>query len=191
MTPAEIIERVKISEVWNWLGGEPLKKGRAKAFWRQGNNDQSISLNDTKNVFFDHRDSKGGGVLGLIQAALGLNSKDAAKWLADQAGLPLDDHQPGRSTKSRYLAAKTEAIGFVEWRAKLLVALTWDYRHWNQLRWLSLRYVLKEGFEAKQSALMATLHEYAEERCERISGEIQTMREVTDEELLPIWRAMR
>lgn len=90
MTAAEIIGVRPISEIWMALGGEEPKHGRARAFWRKGDNPQSVSVSDAKGAWFDHRDGKGGGVLDLIQRVRGRTRSDALQWLADLNGVTVD-----------------------------------------------------------------------------------------------------
>jgi hypothetical protein len=58
-----------IMKVWIALD-DPHKYGRARAFYREGNNQQTVSLNDAKGSWFDQRDAIGGGILDLIQQVL-------------------------------------------------------------------------------------------------------------------------
>ena len=87
---AEIAARVRISELWTALGGGELRGGRGRAFWRAGDG-FNVSLNDTKNCYFDHAQGEGGGVLDLVQRARDCDRKTALAWLADFAGVPLGE----------------------------------------------------------------------------------------------------
>src|SRR5216684_3790947 len=91
MTAADIIGATTITQVWVAQGGDPPKHGRARAFFRNGDNPQAVSLNDAKGCWYDHRDGVGGGVLDLIQHVLGCDRRLALRWLADFTGLPLED----------------------------------------------------------------------------------------------------
>jgi hypothetical protein len=61
------LESVRILEVWRALGGPELRRGRAPAFWRSGDNPQAIAIDAEKGCWYDHRDNCGGGVLRLVQ----------------------------------------------------------------------------------------------------------------------------
>lgn len=90
MNAAEIVGAASITKVWEALGGDPPKHGRAPAFYRDGANPQAVSLDDKKGIWFDHRDHVGGGVLDLVQRVLGCDRRTALRWLAEFTGLPLD-----------------------------------------------------------------------------------------------------
>jgi hypothetical protein len=85
----------------------PPKRSRARAFYRDGNNQQAVSLNDVKGCWFDHRDGVGGGVLDLIQRVLGCDHGAALRWLSDFTGVPLDDRPTSRRER-RELAQRRE-----------------------------------------------------------------------------------
>jgi hypothetical protein len=92
---AEILARVKISEVYYALTGkQPRRVGsdawRGAAVWRGGDG-LNVSLNDTWNVWHDFTANEGGGVLDLVVRIRGCSRQDALRWLADFTGIPLDD----------------------------------------------------------------------------------------------------
>lgn len=107
MNANDIITSTTITKVWLGLGGDPLKRGRARAFYRDGDNQQAVSFNDSKGVWFDHRDSTGGGVLDLIQRVLGCDRAGALRWLSNFTGLPLGD-RPATRDERRALAEHRE-----------------------------------------------------------------------------------
>ncbi len=94
-----ILDTTTISQVFVALGGDEPKLGRARAFYRDGDNRQAVSLNDAKNCWYDHRDGVGGGVLDLIQAALGCDRAGAQQWLSNFTGLPLEDRAAARAER--------------------------------------------------------------------------------------------
>src|SRR5207247_2428615 len=53
----------------------------------------NVTLNDTKGVWYDQRDQVGGGILKLVVHVRGGTQKEAFRWLADFAGVPLVDRQ--------------------------------------------------------------------------------------------------
>jgi hypothetical protein len=107
MKAGSIVAATTITKVWLALGGDPPKRGRARAFYRNGNNPQAVSLSDSKGAWFDHRDNTGGGVLDLIERALGCDRVGALQWLSDFTGLPLKD-RPATRAERRVLAQRRE-----------------------------------------------------------------------------------
>jgi hypothetical protein len=63
MKGTDIIGAVSITDVFIGLGGDPPRKGHARAFWRDGDNPQAVALNDARGCWYGHRDHIG-GVLG-------------------------------------------------------------------------------------------------------------------------------
>lgn len=125
-TAAEIISRVCISDVWQALGGDPPKRGRARAFWRDGDG-LNVSLSDDKDAWYDFRDNAGGGVLDLVQCVQKCSRQAALKWLADFAGIYLQDSAwtdgERRDYGRRRELAEHEARELVWWRDGLLEVL--------------------------------------------------------------------
>ena len=107
MNATSIITATTITNVWLALGGDPPKRGRARAFYRAGNNQQAVSLNDSKGAWFDHRDNTGGGILDLIQRVLGCNRAEAMRWLSSFTGIPFED-RPATRAERRALADRRE-----------------------------------------------------------------------------------
>jgi hypothetical protein len=105
---SSIITSTTITRVWTALGGDPPIRGRARAFYRDGTNQQAVSLDDEKGCWFDHRDHKGGGVLDLIQHVRGGDRSAALRWLADLNGVPLDD-EPATYAERRAFAERRES----------------------------------------------------------------------------------
>jgi hypothetical protein len=123
---AEIIAATTISKVWVGLGGDEPRHNRGKAFWRDGHG-QNVSLDDAKGVWHDHKDGAGGGVLDLIQKARGCTRVEALKWLADFAGIPLDEQHSTPAERRRYTEQRDDArrvareIGY--WRRAAILEL--------------------------------------------------------------------
>ena len=93
LTPAEIITRANITSVAIALGVGPIRHGRIRAWWRQGDG-CNVSLDDRKNTWFDHARGQGGGMLDLIGAVRGCSRAEALAWLADYVGQPLQVTTP-------------------------------------------------------------------------------------------------
>jgi len=90
VSAADIIAGVKISKVWEALGGAPLRSRRGAAFWRGGDG-PSVSIDDAKGTWFDHAANEGGGVLDLVGRVRGGDRQESLRWLAAFAGVALDD----------------------------------------------------------------------------------------------------
>ncbi len=114
---ADVALAVPISEVWRMLSGGPIRHGRGRAFWRNGDG-WNVSLVDERGVWHDHRDHVGGGVLDLIAHVNGGTRADALKWLADVTGTPLDDDRPPDPAAKAALARDTPAARL--WRRAML-----------------------------------------------------------------------
>ena len=122
---AEIVERVRISDIAEVLGVKlDRTRRRGVAGWRKGKN-FSVSLNDSKNVWHDFVTSEGGGVLDFIARVRGRNRKEAIEWLAAYCGVPLDDRPEAerRDWARQMREAKPEAEALVRWKLNTLEAL--------------------------------------------------------------------
>jgi hypothetical protein len=106
---AYIIGATTITHVWLALGGPEPKRGRAPAFYRNGDNPQTVSLNDAKQCWYDHRDGKGGGVLDLIQRVLGCDRARAMRWLSSFTGIPLEDRPFTTAERRQYARQRAKA----------------------------------------------------------------------------------
>ena len=78
---------VNIAAVWRDLGGPPIVRSRAPAFWR-GSKDPNVAINVERGVWHDHAQNKGGGVLALVQTALSCTKRDALVWLEERGYIP-------------------------------------------------------------------------------------------------------
>jgi hypothetical protein len=87
-TTHEFIKMLAITDVWHALGGGELHGNRGRAFWRNSDG-WSVAINANKNVWYDHRDAVGGGILDLVQHALGCDWSRAIEWAAGFAGAPI------------------------------------------------------------------------------------------------------
>ena len=96
------LPEIDILETWAALGGGPLRGKRGKAFWRDGDS-YNIALDAAKGTWYDHRDGHGGGVLALVETALGCDRRDALAFLETHCGL--DPHRPLTPQERRAQAA--------------------------------------------------------------------------------------
>jgi hypothetical protein len=106
---ADILAATTISRVFMALGGDKPKSGRARAFYRDGDNPQAVSLDDHKGCWFDHRNHIGGGVLDLIQHVLGCNRAVALLWLSNFTGIPLEGRPFTTAQREEYRRQRAKA----------------------------------------------------------------------------------
>lgn len=104
-----IIFAQPISTVWQALGGDAPRNARARAFYRAGDNQRAVALDDAKGCWFDHRDSVGGGILDLIQHVRGCDRSAALRWLADLNGMPFDDLSFNAADRRQYERQRAKA----------------------------------------------------------------------------------
>jgi hypothetical protein len=107
VTLTELLSRVSIVAVYLALGGE-LRNGRGRAFWRNGDG-SNVPLDEKTGTWFDFARGEGGGILDLIQSALGCTRREAVEWLASFAGVTLGGAQPSREDVRRAAADREHA----------------------------------------------------------------------------------
>jgi hypothetical protein len=115
---ASDLGELDIVSVWSMLGGGPLHGKRGQAFWRKGDG-YNIALDPAKGAWFDHRDGRGGGILALVETALGGSRSSALQWLKENCGL---DARPSFSQERRanhvkhiVRRSKAESWGITAW----------------------------------------------------------------------------
>jgi hypothetical protein len=98
----DVLSRVRITELAQALGIKLDKtRRRGVATWREGRN-FSVSFNDVKNVWHDFVTGSGGGILDLVQRVRGGSRADALRWLADFAGVVIDDRPESRADRRAF-----------------------------------------------------------------------------------------
>lgn len=119
------LEDVPILAVWDRLGGGEIRRGRARAFWRRGDNPTAVAIDPDKGCFFDHVAGVGGGVLALVRVARGCSQAEALSWLESEGFI-----EPRRLTRAevrRHLARRAQAnliaTRIEHWRAARAEAL--------------------------------------------------------------------
>jgi hypothetical protein len=190
-TVADIISARPLSQVWDALGGSPPKRGRARAFFRDGDNPFAVSLNDEKGVWFDHRDNIGGGVLDLIQRIRGCDRRAALRWLAELNGITLDDHPLTDTERREYARQRAEASELVAWKGQLVDALKRERERWWGIYHAALRYIVDNGLEAPLGDAAATLYEIAEERIEILNSQVDMLATAPFSSLLSIFHEQK
>jgi hypothetical protein len=115
---------IPLLKVWSALGGGELRGKRGKAFWRRGDG-YSIALDAAKGTWFDHRDARGGGVLALVETALGCDRRTALQWLQGQGFIDprtLTREQHREYARRRGTAGRV-ALDIARWREGFTVEL--------------------------------------------------------------------
>jgi hypothetical protein len=196
MMASDVVKATTISNVWVGLGGDkPTKFGRARAFFRDGNNQQAVSLNDERGVFFDHRDHVGGGVLDLVQHIRKCKRSEAAKWVADLVGAELDDKPMSLADRREYArrraAAEREAVDLLRWKGDHRLSLRGEYHRLWKLHHAATRFILSNGLDSPLGDLAADLCEIAEAMIERLRADIDLFDAAPFADLLPIFRDER
>ena len=190
----DILARARITEVWQALGGDPPRRGRARAFWRDGDG-LSVTLNDQKGCWYDFRDAIGGGIIGLIRHVRGGSRQDALKWLADLVGVPLADRPLSPAERQAYArrrqAAEAEARALLAWRARLIGALAAYRDEVFRAYHRGLRYIMRHGLDSPHGELAADVAELYEKRYQDLDGRLDLLRQARFGLLLPYFRAAR
>ncbi|MCX6596721.1 MAG: hypothetical protein NTV70_10175 [Acidobacteria bacterium] len=74
-------ESIHIGQLWAGLGGGPIRHGRARAFWRNGDNATAVSIDLERGRWRDHVSGTGGGCLALVETVLSCSRAEALRWL--------------------------------------------------------------------------------------------------------------
>ena len=185
----EIFSRVTITQVWCALGGDPPRRARAPAFWRESR-DPNISLDDNKGCWFDFRDGIGGGLIDLVQRVRGCDRKSALHWLADLAGVPLEDRAFTEADQRRWRVARLEAEALIRRKHELLAALRGARDAYLQGYHRAGRYILVYGVDCTERVgLAADVAETYEARYQDFDNRIDLLARARFADLLPLFRA--
>jgi len=119
---AELLEGITISELAVAVGGGPIRRGRCRAWYRDGWSSTSLAIDDSRGCWYDHGTQRGGGKLDLIQTALDCDRRAARDWLAAHQGVELlrSSRQGRRGFAVRRAAAERRAADLTRWRAARL-----------------------------------------------------------------------
>lgn len=112
------IENLDILQVWTAAGGPPLRGNRGRAFWRDGDG-YNVSFNTGKGTWFDHASGTGGGILALVETAIGTDRRGALEWLACSFGIATGgSYSPAERAEfaRRRAAARAKAERLIERR---------------------------------------------------------------------------
>jgi hypothetical protein len=121
----QVLRRVRISQVWQALGGTKLRsagtgKYRGQAWWRKGDG-WNVSLDDSRGTWYDFRDQISGGILSLIIRVRGGTRQGALQWLAPLAGIKLDGRPLPRSVTDKWRNLKRDLPTATYWRRTAIV----------------------------------------------------------------------
>lgn len=85
-TTGHRIENLDITAIWRTLGGGPLRANRGRAWWRGGDG-PNVALDPAGGRWFDHATGIGGGIVALVQVAMGCDGRAALAWLGENFGI--------------------------------------------------------------------------------------------------------
>lgn len=80
------IADLDILQVWTAAGGAPLRGNYGRAFWRNGDG-YNVRLYPDTGTWRDFTTSTGGGILKLVELAIGGGKREALEWLAQNFGI--------------------------------------------------------------------------------------------------------
>lgn len=86
------IEDLDIRAVWLTLGGGPLRTNRGRAWFRDGDG-HNVQLYPDTGTWHDFATGTGGGILALVEVALGCDRRGALEWLAQNFGVAIGDRK--------------------------------------------------------------------------------------------------
>lgn len=198
MTPSNsalsiALEKASIEEVWNALGGGPLRSKRGRAFWRNGDG-LNVSLNHESKTWRDFVSGEGGGILRLIEVATGKSRGEAAEWLIAFAGVsdrPLSKREAMERSERRE-RAEVEADDLLGWRQRLIDNLASESaKCWARYR-AGCALLRASGFshpflDMNQVADSTEAAETRGDTCDRLRDWLKAM---PKRELASIWRGL-
>ena len=185
---ADLISSIQITEVWVALGGGALRHGRGRAFWRDGDG-FNIALSETKQVWHDHRDNRGGGVLDLIQLVLDCGRYQAVQWLSEYAGIPLHKPGPQRVPDRRRERSELQAAAFVEWRDRRFLQLREKRNYHLGLYHSALQKLVTHGLNHPLANAWADGCEINERKYQRLDVEIANFQGLSTDEQVQLFRS--
>ncbi len=118
------LSQVRVLDVWRILGGPEPRHGRAPAWWRKSR-DANVSFDIERNVFYDHVQNRGGGVLALVETALNCDRAEALAWLEGEGFIEPRTltHEQRCEYARRRGKASSAALDIERWRCAFIVEL--------------------------------------------------------------------
>lgn len=156
MSGAEVMDRIKITQVWQALGGGSLRRGRGRAFWRNEADGLNVSVSDAKGCWHDFVSGDSGGILDLVQHVRGGSRAEALQYVADISGVTLDSKRLSRTEKRVYAERREQGTLLAQqvlWWAsaylrklEITKAAANETGDWNALAWSARElYVLQRA----------------------------------------------
>lgn len=183
MTARDLIDRARIDDVYLALGGDPLRHGRGRAFWRNGKS-RSVKIDTDRNIWYGFGDRKGGGILDLIMIGLGCDKRAALQWLAEHEGVTLDDSPLSRDERRTWARRRARAERDnlpAERQAVIDDIRTRRNRAWDDERAasrLALR-MIREGRDDSPSWDVVWRHVFGDRRGDALDHELQRVQSLT------------
>lgn len=124
------LDSLRIAAVWRDLGGPPIRRGRSRAWWRDGQS-MAVSINAARNVWHDFVSGEGGGILRLVEVARNCTKAEAVAWLEAHSYIEPRNLSPEqrRAFARRRAAAEAAAGALSADVASYFHALTGDLGH--------------------------------------------------------------
>lgn len=189
----DIIARVQITRIAEILGVKlDRTRRRAIATWREGKN-FNISLNDEKNVYHDFVTGEGGGLISFVQLVRGCDKREALQWLADFAGVPLQEMNEAERCEynRRRVVAQREAQQLIAWRDGLVEAMRERRNLYFRAYHRARKYIQAPGLDSPAGELAADCYDIYERRYQVLDQEIDELLARPWSEFLRRFRAER
>ena len=203
MTARDLLDRAigKFEDILDVLGfaSSNIKSRRACALCG-ATNKTTFSYRPDAGIWRCFRCDRRGGVLDLVQAALGCNRADALQWLADHLGVNLDDRQPlTPEEKRRYAQQRSRAAlaaqNLTEWRRDTLRRLRGTrnplYESENMASAVARTLLAETGGGDDEAWAYIFNHARDDDRGDQLDREVQRIESATPAELVVIRRELK
>lgn len=189
----DFLQHLSILDIWSALGGGEIRHKRARAFWRKGDS-WSIALDAEKNCWYDFVAASGGGLLALVETALGCTRQQALAWARDFAGVAdtaATDSERQEHAR-RWRAAIPEGRALAAWHERLLEAMD----KWHQINFRLYHHAKRcilAGRYTSDAELCALMEEgeRADAEWQQAERARDVLRAASAEDLLVIFRSWR
>ncbi len=164
-----VIDAWGIDKIWQALGGGQLRRGRGRAFWRNGQG-FNVAIDVERGSWWDFARCEGGGKLDLIQRVRGGSREESLKWLSGVTGVSRSTREP-LSLEQRRTHARKRAVA-----AKAARNAGW----WHQS--------LVETLERRKRLCNGIDGPWDDVELETVSSELYRLQQMNVEELLDAWQ---